>query len=42
LDLVSTITVFENAIERIIGAEKGTVHIVDRKILKLFYKKINT
>jgi AcrR family transcriptional regulator len=33
---------YENAMERIIGAEKGTVHIVERKILKLFYKKINT
>jgi hypothetical protein len=42
LDIVSAITAFENAMERIIGAEKGTVHIVERKILKLFYKKINT
>jgi AcrR family transcriptional regulator len=37
-----TMKSYENAIERIIGAEKGTVHIVDRKILKLFYKKIKT
>jgi hypothetical protein len=42
LGLVSAITAFENAMERIIGAEKGTVHIVERKILKLFYKKIKT
>jgi len=34
--------VYENAIERIIGAEEGTVKIVNRNILKYFQEKINT
>jgi len=42
LGLVSAITAFENAMERIIGAEKGTINIVNRDILKIFYKKIKT
>jgi hypothetical protein len=29
LDIVFAITAFENAIERIIGAEKGTINIVN-------------
>ncbi|MGB2783053.1 MAG: hypothetical protein WBC45_03810, partial [Atribacterota bacterium] len=33
--------VYENAIERIIGAEEGTVKIVNRNILNYFYEKIN-
>jgi AcrR family transcriptional regulator len=33
--------VYENAIERIIGAEEGTVNIVNRDILNYFYEKIN-
>ena len=33
--------VYENAIERIIGAEEGTVKIVNRNILNYFHKKIN-
>jgi len=33
--------VYENAIERIIGAEEGTVKIVNRNILNYFHEKIN-
>lgn len=33
--------VYENAIERIVGAEEGTVEIVNRNILKKFSKKLN-
>ena len=33
--------VYENAIERIIGAEEGTVKIVNRNILDYFHEKIN-
>ncbi|MFH1002112.1 MAG: TetR/AcrR family transcriptional regulator [bacterium] len=33
--------VYENAIERIIGAEEGTVNIVNRNILNYFHEKIN-
>lgn len=33
--------VYENAIERIVGAEKGTVEIVNRNILKKFSEKLN-
>jgi len=33
--------VYENAIERIVGAEEGTVEIVNRNILNYFHKKIN-
>ncbi len=33
--------VYENAIERIIGAEEGTVKIVNRDILNYFHEKIN-
>ena len=33
--------VYENAIERIIGAEEGTVKIVNRNILNYFLEKIN-
>ena len=33
--------VYENAIERIIGAEAGTVKIVNRDILNYFHEKIN-
>ena len=33
--------VYEDAIERIIGAEKGTVNIVNRNILKNFSGKLN-
>jgi len=34
--------VYENAIERIVGAEEGTVEIVNRNILKNFSEKLNT
>ena len=34
--------VYENAIERIIGAEEGTAEIVNRNILKKFSEKLNT
>lgn len=33
--------VYENAIERIVGAEEGTVEIVNRNILKKFSEKLN-
>ena len=33
--------VYENAIERIIGAGEGTVNIVNRNILNYFHEKIN-
>ena len=33
--------VYENAIERIIGAEEGTIEIVNRNILKNFSEKLN-
>ena len=33
--------VYENAIERIVGAEEGTVEIVNRNILNYFHEKIN-
>ena len=33
--------VYENAIERIVGAEEGTVEIVNRNILKNFSEKLN-
>ncbi len=33
--------IYENAIERIIGAEEGTVNIVNRNILNFFLEKIN-
>ena len=33
--------IYENAIERIIGAEEGTVKIINRDILNYFHKKIN-
>ena len=33
--------VYENAIERIVGAEEGTVEIVNRNILKNFSDKLN-
>jgi AcrR family transcriptional regulator len=33
--------VYENAIERIIGAEEGTVKIINRNILNYFHEKIN-
>ncbi|MBA7499520.1 hypothetical protein ES704_02264 [subsurface metagenome] len=33
--------VYENAIERIIGAEEGTVKIINRDILNYFHEKIN-
>jgi hypothetical protein len=42
LDIISAITAFENAIEKIIGTEKGTINIVNRDILKIFHKKIKT
>lgn len=34
--------VYENAIERIVGAEEGTIEIVNRNILKKFSEKLNT
>lgn len=33
--------VYENAIERIVGAEEGTVEIVNRNVLKKFSEKLN-
>jgi len=33
--------VYENAIERIVGAEEGTIEIVNRNILKNFSEKLN-
>lgn len=33
--------VYENAIERIVGSEEGTVEIVNRNILKKFSEKLN-
>jgi len=32
---------YENAIERIIGAAEGTVRIVDRRIINFFHEKLN-
>ena len=35
------IDIYEDGIERIIGAKKGSINIVDRKVLKNILKKIN-
>ena len=33
--------VYENAIERIIGAKEGTIEIINRNIIKKFSEKLN-
>jgi len=38
--MVKEIEVYEDAIERILGAKKGTINIVNREILKNFQKKL--
>jgi len=39
--LKKEIDIYEDGIERIIGAKKGSINIVDRKVLKNILKKIN-
>lgn len=40
--MVKEIEVYEDAIERILGAKKGTINIVNREILKNFQEKLKT
>jgi len=40
--VVKEIEVYEDAMERILGAEKGTINIVNREMLKNFQEKIKT
>ncbi len=39
--LKKEIDIYEDGVERIIGAKKGSINIVDRKVLKNILKKIN-
>ncbi|MBA7572828.1 HTH-type transcriptional regulator BetI [subsurface metagenome] len=40
--MLKEIKVYEDAIERILGAKKGTINIVNREVLKNFQKKLKT
>ncbi|HAJ32368.1 MAG TPA: hypothetical protein DCK79_03220 [Candidatus Atribacteria bacterium] len=40
--MVKEIEVYEDAMERILGAKKGAINIVNRKMLKNFQKKLKT
>ncbi|MBA7539943.1 hypothetical protein ES705_32232 [subsurface metagenome] len=40
--MLKDIEVYEDAIERILGAKKGTISIVNREILKNFQEKLKT
>jgi hypothetical protein len=40
--LVKEFEVYEDAIERILGAKKGTINIVNRETPKNFQEKIKT